>query len=399
MVRSARLSVPRLVFLLALVACEAPADVRKSSFVVTDSAGVAIVTGPAEDIPLAWTLTEAFRVGGADTGAGSFSLAYARAAATDAAGNIYVLDSKQHRVEVFDATGAHVRFLGRKGGGPGEFQDAYDLLVTPNGEASVVDYAKRALVRWSPVGDVLPEFPLTDFFPNDPLWLSGDTLVYVHAEYNEGKRSKALRVRTATDTFTTPALMAATSGMIMFGCIGLNLPPMFTPEFTWAGDAYRQAVTHQVPYRIDIYQGGVFARSVRRALPPVTADASHVARLHPEGGMKIGFASGECTVPVNELIEKQGMASQLPMIESLRFDPAGRLWAQRFGFREEPRSVDVFAPDGDYLGTLAGRSLPLGFIGDDLVLFGEVDADTDLPYIVAYRVGRGAGNQGVAANN
>ncbi len=391
MVRSLLQSVPPLVFLLALVACGAPGDVRQSASVVTDSAGVAIVTGPAEDIPLAWTLTEAFRLGGADTGAGSFSAAYARAAATDAAGNIYVLDTKQHRVEVFDATGAHVRFLGRQGGGPGEFQDAYDLLVKPNGEVSVVDYAKRALVRWSPAGDVLPEYALTDFFPSDPLWLSGDTLVYVHDETNDRERSQALRVRTPTDTFTTPALTSATSGMVMFSCIGLNLPPMFTPTFTWAGDAYRQAVTHQLPYRIDVYEGGVLARSVRRALPPVTADASHVARLHPDGGIKIGFASGECRVPVDELIEKQGIASQLPMIESLRYDPAGRLWAQRYGFREEPRSVDVFAPDGDYLGTLAGKSLPLGFIGDDIVLLGEVDADTDLPYIVAYRVRREAG--------
>ncbi len=135
----------------------------------------------------------------------------------------------------------------------------------------------------------------------------------------------------------------------------------------------------------------MLARSVRRALPLVTADASHLARLHPDGGMKIGFASGECHVPVNELIEKQGMASQLPMIEWLRYDPAGRLLARRYGCREEPRSVDVFAPEGDYLGTLEGKSLPLGFISDDIVLFAEVDADTDLPYILAYRARREAG--------
>ncbi len=380
-------SVPLLVTCCLLaIACSSPGDVRTSSSTVTDSAGVAIVTGPAVDTALPWTLTETFRIGGADSGAGSFSAAYARGVSTDAAGRIYVLDRKQYRVEVFDASGAHLRFLGRQGGGPGEFQDAYDLIVKPDGEVGVVDYAKSALVRWSTDGEVLPEYAFTDFFPAGPIWLSSDTLVFVHRENKDLAKTQALRVRTPTDTFTTPALNTVTSGMVMFSCIGLNMPPMFTAELVWTGDARRQAVTHQVPYRIDVYEGGALTRSVRRNLTPVTPDETHVARRHPDGGMKVQFSGGACTVPVGELIEKQGVAAQLPMIEALRYDPAGRLWAQRYGFREEPRSVDVFAADGDYLGTLAGKSLPLGFIGDDIVLFAEVDPDTDLPYVVAYRV-------------
>ncbi len=371
---------------VALAACGAADDRSPTSSTITDSAGVMIAVAPAADKPIEWTLTEVFRIGGADSGAGSFSAAYPRVVSTDAAGRIYVLDRKQYRVEVFDPSGAHVRFLGRQGGGPGEFQDAYDLLVKPSGEVGVVDYAKSALVRWSPDGAVLPEYAFTDFFPNGPLWLSGDTLVYMHGERKDLTRTQALRVRTPTDTFTTPTLTTATSGMVMFSCIGLEMPPMFTPELVWTGDARRQAVTHQVPYRIDVYEGGALIRSVRRTLTPVTTDETHVARLHPDGGMKVQFPGGACTVPVNELTEKQGVAAQLPMIEALRYDPAGRLWAQRYGFREEPRSVDVFAPDGDYLGTLAGKMLPLGFIGDDIVLFAEVDPDTDLPYVVAYRV-------------
>lgn len=370
-----------------LAACGNRDAGRVSSATVVDSAGVLIATSPSVDRSLPWTLTEAFRIGGADSGAASFSAVSAWTVSTDAAGRIFVLDRKQHRVEVFDATGAHLRFLGRKGGGPGEMQDVYSLLVKPDGEVGVVDYEKGALVRWSSEGEVLPEHKFTDFFPNGPLWLSGDTLVFVHGEYKEGTRSQALRIRTPTDTFTTPALVNATSGMVKFSCIGLNLPPMFSADLTWTGDTHRQAVTHQVPYRIDVYEGGVLARSFRRALAPITPDETHVARLHPDGGMKIQFPGGACTVPVSELIEKQGMATQLPMIESLRYDPSGRLWAQRYGFREEPRSLDVFSPDGEYLGTLADRALPLGFIGDDIVLFAESDPETDLPYIVAYRLG------------
>ncbi len=370
----------------ALASCGTSEPARVSQSVITDSAGVTIATGPASDVPLDWSLTELFRIGGADSGAGSFSHVDAQHASTDAAGNIYVLDRKQHRVEVFDSTGAHVRFIGARGGGPGEFQDAASMLVLPAGDVGVVDYGKQALVRWRADGSALPEFAFADFFPTHPLWQSGDTLVFVHVVGSERERSYALRLRTSADTFTTPALVLPTSGMVRFSCIGLNLPPMFAPRFVWTGNGQRQALTHQVPYRIDIYEGGRLARSLRRDIPPVTPDASHVAKLHPDGGMKIQYDAGACTVPVNELMDRQGVASQLPMLEALRFDNEGRLWAQRYGIRDEPRSVDVFEANGEYRGTLANKSVPLGFIGSDRVLFAESDPETDLMYIVAYRV-------------
>ncbi len=354
---------------------------------MVDSAGVALVTGPAEDHPLDWTFTQLFRLGGEEEGPGSFSEVHALTTGTDAAGHIYVLDDTQSRVEMFDARGNHVRFLGTRGAGPGEFGAmAGQLLVQPHGEVGVFDYGKRAVVRWSAEGEVLPELSIRSFFPSDPMLLRGDTLVYVHTSAAEGTRTKRLRIATPADTTDLAPLENPVSGMIMFSCIGLNMPPLFSRQLVWGSGAGRLAISHQTPYQVDLYEQGRLVRSVRRSMAPETPTLAHVEQLYPEG-MQVRAGDGGCTVPSSELAEKQGLAATLPLLRSVTIGPAGHLWVERYTIGDAPKQVDLFDASGRYLGTAQGRALPLGFVGNDVVLFPEKDVDTDIIRIVAYRIG------------
>jgi len=370
------------------VACSS-GDAADSGTTFADSAGVTIATGPNEDRPLPWTLTELFRLGGADEGPGSFTSASPQSVGTDAAGRIYVLDGRELRVEVFDPDGAPLRFQGRKGGGPGELDFAEFLTVHPSGVASVFDFSKRSLVRWDASGELLPEIRIDGFFPASPIWLSGDTAIFVQESYAENQRGARVRIVVAGDTTDLPGLESPTSGMIRFSCVGLNLPPLFSPSVVLSTTGRVTATTHQVPYRIDIHEGTRLVRSVRRAIPAEAATVVHVARLYPEG-MKISFGEGRsCTVPADELTEKQGVAASLPLLRGIVLDPQGRLWVERYTFADEPDLVDLFDAEGRYLGTMTGKGPPLGFVGDSVVLFAEEHVDTGVSHVVAYRVVEG----------
>ncbi len=62
---------------------------------------------------------------------------------------------------------------------------------------------------------------------------------------------------------------------------------------------------------------------------------------------------------------------------------------QRYTFADEPARVDLFDAEGRYLGTLPGKPLPVGFVGEDVVLFPEEDAATGITQVVAYRLSAG----------
>jgi len=374
--------------LVLVLGCDADGG-RASDTVMRDSAGVRTAATPGMDRPLHWTLTETFRLGGAEEGPGSFTVAGPNNVGTDASGRIHVLDSHQFRVEVFAPDGRHLRFLGRQGGGPGELEFPGFVAVDPSGVVGVYDYVKRALVRWGPDGAILPLLRVEGFW--NRLAIRGDTVVFVRDQRDEqSPTSRSLQVRIATpqDSVDLPGIESPLAGPVTFACITLNSPPLFSRSTVYdvAGDQI--AVTHQVPYQVDVYRGARLVRSIRRAIAAETPALRHVERLFPTG-MKVSFSGGRsCIVPAAEVMAKQGVAAQLPLIRAVAFDPAGRLWVERYTFDDEAARLDLFDAEGRYLGTLAGKRLPLGFVGPDIGLFPEENPDTGVEQVVAYRIAR-----------
>ncbi len=75
----------------------------------------------------------------------------------DDEGNIYVLDSKESHVKVFDKDGKYVRTFCRKGQGPGEMQRALNVVVTLQREIMVNDWRSRRLLYFTLDGKFLRE--------------------------------------------------------------------------------------------------------------------------------------------------------------------------------------------------------------------------------------------------
>jgi hypothetical protein len=373
-----------LALLLGSTACgDAAADGGGTT--MADSAGVTIATGPLEDRPLDWTLTELFRLGGADEGPGTFTAARAGSVATDGASRLYVLDRQAYRLEIFAADGSHLGFLGRQGGGPGELEFPISLFVDDAGTVHVMDIAKQSLIRWDRDGVLLPQQSVQGLSTSS-LRSFGDTLVF--ATYERGDKESLARLRQVTGTDTTVIVTHTTAAAIpvQYACVGLQVPPVFSPNLQWTASGGVVAATGQTPYQIAMYRGGKLTRSVRRPVPPKPAALEDVARLYPEG-MRINFGGGGgCTIPASEVMEKQGIAETVPLLLTLALDPAGRLWAERYTFDDEPARVDIFDAEGRYLGTLADKGPPLGFLGEQVVLFAEEHPDTGIQQVVAYQI-------------
>ncbi len=79
------------------------------------------------------TLTEMWRRGGEDDE--ELLVGMVASVLTDREGNVYALDSQLSEVHVFDLSGRLLRTLGRKGQGPGEFENAARITFLPGSDA------------------------------------------------------------------------------------------------------------------------------------------------------------------------------------------------------------------------------------------------------------------------
>lgn len=359
-----------------------------SGTTVTDSAGVAIVTSPPADRRLDWTFTTAMQLGGADSGPASFTSARHGTVTTNDRDRIFVFDRDASTVQAFADDGTPVATMGGKGSGPGEISFGFELVDAGEGIVALHDVSKRMLLRWDESGTLLGEGPVPALVGGGRLVaVRGDTTVVLAQDADSVRTLASIQRITPTDMLTLATLQTPPRAMVAFSCFAAMLPPLFTPTLVWATHGGWLAVARQDRYQIDLFRGGTLVRSIRRAIEGAPTTVADIDRQNP-AGMRVEFGrGGGCTVPSDEIREKQGMADRLPVIQHLAFGPDGTLWVQRHTFPGGIPDVDVFAADGGYLGTDVGHGVPLGILSGDRVLFPVADSSTGVSVVGIYTIG------------
>ncbi|HEY3202175.1 MAG TPA: flippase activity-associated protein Agl23 [Thermoanaerobaculia bacterium] len=76
-----------------------------------------------------------------------------RGIAADSKGSLYVADTKNSRIEVFDGNGGFLRAFGTRGAGDGQLNEPCGLAVGPDGEVYVADTWNHRVVRFGSAGE------------------------------------------------------------------------------------------------------------------------------------------------------------------------------------------------------------------------------------------------------
>lgn len=352
-----------------------------------DSAGVEIVTYAGPDVPLAWTFDSLFALGGSDDGADTFYEVHRAVVGTDAAGHLYVLDRSAKRIVVFDSTGGFVRAAGGPGGGPGEMEWPGVLAVAPDGRAGAYDFAKGALVWFGPDNAVLDQELIVGGFNGGEVHVSDSGLVLPWrvwgSEVTDAGRDELVRLSRA-DTVRLISVLGAPGKQTFFKSCSMGIsgiPPVFWPSVRWAAAGNRVAVTTVARYEVLLFSGTDTTHVIRRPLEPAAATTEAAAQEIGDA-FRVRTSVGERVCDTHEVVEQLGVADHVPIIAEIHGGPHGTWWVRR----RDAAGVDVFAPDGGYLGTLPGTApFPaLSLPGDRIASI--VTDELDVQRLVIYRV-------------
>jgi len=110
---------------------------------------------PPPGSPKSLILTEDLCI--AEDEVGDFIFSVIRTIEVDDEGNIYVADSKEVCVKVFDKNGKHIRTFGKKGQGPGEIQFFSRVHMFAGKEVMIYDRGNNRLSFYSLDGEFLRE--------------------------------------------------------------------------------------------------------------------------------------------------------------------------------------------------------------------------------------------------
>lgn len=355
-----------------------------------DSAGVTLITYAGPDKALDWTFDSLYTLGGTDAGPQAFYELRGGVMGSDAAGELFVLDSDGHRIVTFDADGAFVREMGREGKGPGELAWPISLTVTPDGRAGAFDIGKMGLVWFGPGGEPLQEQPVPRYFGTG-MAATESTLVYPSRERPSGPTGPTIELLVqagAGDTATLVSLVRPDDKIATFTSCGMSasMPPIFAPTVRWAATGDRVAATTAVGYEVRLLVGARLAAILRRPLEAEPASEA-AARATLGAGMKFQTSGGTVTCDPTETVQQRGFADHIPLIISIAAGPDGTWWVHRHAGSDEAR-FDVWSAEGSYIGTLpASDPYPMVVVSQDR--FGTVVTDQlDVDRLVVYRLSR-----------
>lgn len=126
--------------------------------------GVKVIKNPAEPLygEITFELEEDLSIGSEDDE--NYLFYRVSDIQVDTDGNIYVLDSGNHRLQLFDKNGKYLRTIGKKGQGPGEFNSPTSLqLDDETGNIFVKDNMLRKIIIFEKEGKYIDkDIPLVE---------------------------------------------------------------------------------------------------------------------------------------------------------------------------------------------------------------------------------------------
>lgn len=408
-----------LIVLATLAACASgDADTPDASWqTVRDTVGDTLVvrTVGAGDEAALLTLVPELQVGELD---GEDEYQFAQVAfVLPAPGNgVYVWDGSLKALRHYDSTGTFVRQIGRKGGGPGEYEESNGFVLLPDGRLAMWDPRNMRITLFDSAGAATASFRhQSGLFVGGSSGLLGDTLGRLYAlhwfrvserEALPGENTGYMVLDTTgavRDSVFPPRADVPAANLVASskGGTSMNSVP-FAPSRTWAFSPHgyfvwavsdRYAVTlarPEGPLRIE--------RDVARV--PVDADerANHEEQITANmRRMDPNWRWNGPTIPDTK-----------PFVRNLTVAADGRLWVGRHqpavrvepdtsgGPRDpgapppsrwrEPMAYDVFEPDGRFLGHLRvpERTTLLYMRGDHA--WGTQRDSLDVPTVIRFRV-------------
>ncbi len=342
-----------------------------ASGMTVDTVGGVVHVRHAGDAP-EWTLREIASIGTAD---GPVTFTSARSVIADREGNIYVADSRASEIGVFAPDGRHLRTIGRRGGGPGEFTELYSVAWMGDTLAALDPRAGRISLL-SRTGEWIGQIPHEAITGPDIRLISVGREVYGMA-IKPGPENQFVRLYlryagSRIDTLPYPEQRSSgpRAGILCRHPTGRGITvftnPFIAQVFQSPAPGDRAALVSSGAYRIDfVGANGDTAMVIEKHHQPApNTHAEWETAIRPHREWEATAQGAKCD-PV-EFTRPAGK----PALRTLFFDDAERLWVEVV--TADGHRFDVFDARGVHVGQMRAparqRSVPPYVRGDRLYL-------------------------------
>jgi hypothetical protein len=364
-----------------------PSTADATAFIGLDSAGVKIVEYAADTWPeeSLWSLDpEPLLAIGVVDGDPEYELASVSGAIRLDDGTIAVADGGAGEIRFFDAEGIHIRSVGRRGGGPGEFRHL--TLFDRHGADSLLVWdgilnRGSILGRDGTLARTIPKPNLPGSVSMVGVLVDGSLVGNVSAGFGRGDLPNGVVRHDAVYFRYLASGQVDTIGRL-FREEGFSTPNSYYYGLPYARSAVAAATGEYLHYgSSDTYEIRTYTPVGRLVRIIRGAWASPLERRD------IDRALAGMNPRSRAVFSDVSYPSTMPAYAAMKVDRAGNLWVGDYlGPGEEAQGWTIFGPAGDLLGRfMAPPRFTIHEIGADYVL-GSAPDELDVDRVLVHRL-------------
>jgi DNA-binding beta-propeller fold protein YncE len=275
-------------------------------------------------------------------------LAYPRAIASDAQGNVYVTNTGNDRVDVYDRGGALIRSIGSSGRASGQFNTPMGVAADPSGIRAVTDSVNGRVQLLNPDGSVAAVWGTPN--PGPTILLRPVAVVFDGAGNAYVLDQRRGRIFVFSRASGTPMRSIAVQGSGAGQLLDPTALAMDGAGTLYVADAGNRRIAR---FSYDgRYLGAITETGAVRGIA-VTPDGSRIYAASDNNRVTVWGPDG------SELDWFGGTGTKLGKLNApghVALDGAGNLWVVDRGNAR----VQQFGPSGERLQTLGARGIELG---------------------------------------
>ena len=404
----------------ACIAFGCDSGVASRTFVERDSAGIRIVDNnvPQWGDQSGWQVVDPPLVDiGVDDGSAVYQLFDVRMAVRQSDGTIVVLNGGTQELRFYDAVGQHIRSVGRRGSGPGEYTTLEFVAVLPGDSLLAFNRTPAQVSILTPDGQFVRSFNVPapanrrTFFDFDVAGLmDGQRLVvwsqpiYAagYVESADGMNRHPHPIGVADLRANAFDSVAQAPGWDVWvekradGSSSMAAPPFArSSDIVARGNHIYVAPTEQLGITVLDAAGNVSMKARASAAAPEVTEEDMQALKED---LFERFSVPESQRPEAERVfASLPRPARFPLFRGADVDADGNIWLHAYPRSgEDPQSAQVFSPEGRWLGEVA---VPAGLkrvnelepapleIGADYVL-GVWQDEADVDHVRLYRLAK-----------
>lgn len=327
---------------------------------------------------------------------------------------IYAFDLQGSSIKLFDSTGKFIRFVGRKGSGPGEFESVGGMDVLPNDGVALWDASHARVNIYDSRGDFIVQWrvPVSGFYSTNGLTTdqTGKVVLAVPLTDKPLGESGFLRFSetgTIHDTVRIPrwrdsiprVLGTASGGQVMVA-VGLPMAPTRQDAWSPIGALVSGPST---PFIVYVTEGSGRPLKIEREWKPSPVLPEEKEYWREYVTWQIRWSIPNWKGPINDIPDTK------PAYSGFHISRDGRIWVSLHSLAErvekpdsfsasggmapppvvrfkEPNVFDVFESNGTYLGRVRadGRAEIMSMKGDRV--WGVLTDSLGVAYVARWRV-------------